>query len=112
MSRPRTPPEEIMQKLKEKCQFIDECWIWIGHINNAGYPIVYSSIRRRMTQVKNLMWALTKNGEDRPKMLSTSCGNKRCVNPEHIIEISLKEMQSKRKEIIANNNREKKLGKA
>lgn len=59
-----------------------ECWIWKGRMN----PNPVFQFRNQTLQVRRVVYSLKKgmHVDDVPK-LSTTCGNPRCVNPNHSI---------------------------
>lgn len=61
-----------------------QCWIWKGAVNNAGYGMIRVSDEEGMALVtrvvKNHHSGVTMNQE-----VHHTCGNKLCVNPKHLI---------------------------
>ena len=72
------------QRLETKIQKEEDgCWTWTGGIDR-GMP-TYTYARGKKINIRRYMIESSRQG-DLPKsiILSTSCGNSRCVNPDHI----------------------------
>ncbi len=63
------------------------CWTWNGTSNNAGYPLF--SYKGRMVSASKTAYRLF-HKKDIPNgfVVSHSCENVQCVNPEHIFVTS------------------------
>lgn len=58
----------------------EDCWLWDGAHNN-GYPIV------RTTTTRRLLHRVVAKTPDNMEAHHT-CGNKGCMNPEHVVNLS------------------------
>lgn len=59
------------------------CWIWKGMLRN-GYPSI--KVRNKTTTVGRLLWMISNNRAlNKHSHVRLSCGNKLCVNPDHIL---------------------------
>ena len=60
------------------------CWDWRGYINPAGYGRVRLGTRGRVVMAHRMVWE-RENGQVPPGMeLHHACGNRGCVNPNHM----------------------------
>ena len=75
-----------MKFFMSKVEFVGDCWIWKGTIKkNNGRPIFWDGV----ISVSSAKWIyLLRHPEHARKRLyyTTKCGNKLCVNPNHIIK--------------------------
>ena len=60
-----------------------DCWLWTGYINQYGQPAI-SIGRRSMGAWRVSFEAFIGDILDPMIVATSSCGNKKCVNPEHI----------------------------
>jgi len=73
------------RRLMDSFQSVDseKCWEWEGTTNNAGYPLF--SLKGEMISALRLLYSIYYNRRI-PKnwIVSHTCRNNSCVNPEHI----------------------------
>jgi len=61
----------------------DECWEWKGTKNNAGYPLF--SMKGRMYSAIRILYQLYyKRNIEKGEIISHTCKNNGCMNPDHI----------------------------
>lgn len=70
-----------VESLYAMCEEVGECWEWGGYYGN-GVPSVYQG--GRMRSVRKVMLQLSGVELGKKSHFGTSCGNGRCVNPEHV----------------------------
>ena len=77
------------KRLFESAQLLDDsgCWIWQGQISNSGYG--RTNVRLENGSVKMLSAqaaSYTAFFSDIPtgNLVKQSCGNRLCINPEHL----------------------------
>lgn len=69
----------------------DGCWVWNGNINNVGRPVFTiddkSGEKRKVVtiQVQTYMYEMFTGKEKNCRVMDISCGNLRCVNPDHLV---------------------------
>ena len=83
---------EIWGKILERSDIIDDCWIWIGTLENTIYPILWTSKPKKCYSVRLFVYQLfhpDDNFDNTFKIISI-CGNPLCVIKEHLIKISKK----------------------
>ncbi|MDC3956245.1 HNH endonuclease [Polyangium jinanense] len=61
----------------------DECWYWLGAVNNRGYGVF--RVGRRVVMAHRHMFEL-EHGRPPSGMVLHTCGKKTCVNPSHLYE--------------------------
>ena len=71
-----------IKEIKDRCDEIGDCWIWKNSVGEYGYPIIRRNkqcllVRRVVAEIKG-----TPPNPRQPVV--TSCGDKRCCNPQHI----------------------------
>lgn len=69
----------------------DGCWLWTGPVNKGGYgEIIHRTLKQR-DYAHRYSYRLKhgsipqKSGQKRSTCVGHSCGNKLCVNPEHLM---------------------------
>lgn len=60
----------------------DGCWLWTGSRNSHGQPIV--GWKTETFKVRRVMVVLYRGEIEAGQMVSMTCGDKTCVNPEHM----------------------------
>lgn len=69
--------------LEARCDHVGECWMWRG--GTIGKTTPAGSLNGKRMSVRRAVWALLGNPAMQPgEVLSTTCGELRCVNPAHI----------------------------
>jgi hypothetical protein len=75
----------------------DGCWYWLGSTLPSGYPHLTFGGESVYAHRLSYVWAggRLKDG----KVLTQSCGHKACVNPEHLEQITYREMVARRRQL-------------
>jgi hypothetical protein len=60
----------------------DDCHIWTRGTTGNGYPAMKQG--ERTVYVKRVLWELLHGPIPEGKTVRSRCGNRRCVNPEHL----------------------------
>jgi hypothetical protein len=73
--------EDVIKEFKRPV-LVDEngCWNWLGSISSQGYALynnkpVHALLSRKLGKPCNL-----------DKVFRHTCANKRCINPDHVVE--------------------------
>lgn len=62
----------------------DECWLWCGPVNNAGYGMIRGNDGvPKMTTVHRIVGI--DKGLNHKKEIQHTCLTKHCVNPNHLV---------------------------
>lgn len=77
------------QKLRDKTHLQNDtgCWIWQGQISNSGYGRVMETQddhRTKMVSAQTASYHAFIGQVPQGKLVKQSCGNRLCVNPEHL----------------------------
>ena len=59
-----------------------DCLLWTGPSNGSGYPMV--SITRKNHTLRTILAVLYKKNKRSNQVVTTTCGNKRCIHPDHL----------------------------
>lgn len=66
------------------------CWEWQGNIGGCGYGNFYQTVNgvQRTFRAHRVAWFLLRGEPDPLLVLDHVCRNKRCVNPDHLREVT------------------------
>jgi len=82
-----TPVDQRVLERTKKGKKPDDCWLWCGPVNNAGYGLIKGDTRlgdSKMVTVHRVM-ARAKGLNIKRKEVQHTCLTKNCVNPEHLV---------------------------
>jgi len=86
-----------LDEIRAGCVECGDCWEWKGYAAKCGTPKVNTWIdgRRNVFSGRRVVMHLV--GKQIPKgvVLTTKCGNPRCLNPDHIIRTTRSEVATK-----------------
>lgn len=91
--------EEIFRKIKQYSFESDKCLVWTGNTTHNGefsIPLMMNPETRRYVSARRVIWQFAL-GKPLNGNLSASCGNRMCVNPDHIIESSAARIAANKK---------------
>lgn len=61
----------------------DACWIWTAAVGEKGHPVMsIGALGSR--SARRMVWALEHGEVPKRRMVTTTCGQKRCLNPAHL----------------------------
>jgi len=112
VSRPRIT--HTVDSLKARCIEVGECWEWQGYMqNNTPQVIGYPGGLKKMVSVRRVLRELL-TGQSQPDgHYGNSCGNTRCVNPDHTLyksqALHMRAMGKKRKVSMVTANKLRKF---
>lgn len=64
----------------------DECWPWYGALHSSGVPVVSDNRKNHLAQ--RVLYKLKIGNVPEYHYIATSCGNRICMNPAHLIAVS------------------------
>jgi hypothetical protein len=82
-----TPVDQRVLERTKKGANPDDCWLWCGPVNNAGYGLIKGDTRQgdaRMVTVHRVM-ARANGLNIKWKEVQHTCLVKNCVNPDHLV---------------------------
>lgn len=91
MPRPTTP---LAERFHAKHTTGSGCWIWTASKDRNGYPLFLINERRGTTGAR-MSYTLAYGPIPLRKLVTTSCGNRDCVRPDHLKLVTLSEAKSR-----------------
>lgn len=92
-----TSDADILAKIEKFVKVDGECKLWCGFSGGKSnrpmfrHPHIKSpNGKGKLTDVQRLLWNMTHDNIKRSEMISTTCSNGTCVNPDHLIAIPQK----------------------
>lgn len=82
-TKPSTP-EYFFSRVDTAGKTADDCWEWKDSINYAGYGRLLWNGQRVMAQRVAALIAGKIPDIDAPELVTQTCKNRRCCNPDHI----------------------------
>ena len=79
-----------LESIKARCLECGECHLWQGSTNGSGQP------KLQHTSTRRAVWSLS-SGKNVPagRLVTVSCGQVACVNPDHLALTSKAEVSRK-----------------
>jgi hypothetical protein len=97
----RYTPEERVAHFWEKVDRAGACWIWTGSLSVRGYGQVRQPGTRILARAHVVAYALAKGPVPKGAVLHHTCGEKRCVNPDHLEPITQRQHTREHPENVA-----------
>ena len=72
-----------------------DCWVWTGCMNGSTKAVPVARIAGRSVTVRRVAAHLGGH-QQKARRFSVTCGNPRCVNPNHVIDESLVRVKKER----------------
>jgi hypothetical protein len=66
----------------------NECWVWQGRVRPKGSPYGLFHIKGRAYQAHRASYDLFYGIKDLTNVIDHKCRNSRCINPEHLREVT------------------------
>lgn len=79
------------------------CYVWLGELNNWGYPIVYYKTGPNKPTIKRaqrVIYELTKGPIPDGLVVDHTCNNTWCVNPDHYEAVTASENNRRRRPYV------------
>jgi hypothetical protein len=78
-----------LDDIKAKCIECGDCWEWTGICSSAGVPKInlyvgYGKNGRTVLSTRRVVWQIVKGAIPAGRLITTKCGNPKCLNPEHL----------------------------
>lgn len=73
-------------RIMDSVEEVGDCWIWQGYSNGDGYPQYKSTIDSTSRLVRRMVWRFHGREIGRRIPLGCKCGERTCINPEHMFE--------------------------
>ena len=78
-----------LKHIQDRCREDGDCWIWRMAITSNGTPTMH--VGPKMIAVRRVVASL-KGLNIEGKVVTSTCGDKRCVCPDHAIAVTKKRM--------------------
>lgn len=95
----KTASERFRSKVKINSE--SGCWEWQGGVTGSGYGYFWH--KGRMQRAHRVVFMLNGYQLDDSKCLDHLCRNRRCVNPQHLEEVSFTENILRGESLFAKN---------
>lgn len=79
---------KIKDRIKPRTVEVGECWEWLGWFSNKSPQIRYKG---SAVSLRRLLWIERVGRNPDGKYIHVSCGNWRCVNPDHLVAKDFKD---------------------
>lgn len=89
--RPRKKTVHTLETLLAKTEDYGNCMEWTGYYQNKT---PFASTNGVLTSVRKMIAEFTGKTVPEGHFVGTTCGNKRCVNPDHLVVRSMKDHAS------------------
>ena len=91
--------KDVVEKITTHAYARDGCLIWAGSLCRSGAPLI--KWNRKSWRAQRLLLSLTRPSFNPKWLVVTSCGNRDCVNPNHLMQTTRNKFYSRLTEIGA-----------
>lgn len=87
----KIPKIDNVEKILARIAINGECWEWSGCITTSGYGTIRinNGESSKMYQSHRVMYSIFKKDIDDGIVIDHICKNRKCVNPEHLREVTM-----------------------
>jgi len=82
-------------RIWDSLEEIGDCLVWTGSVNKYGYPQYKSSTENKCRLVRRMAWKFAGGTINYRVPLGCKCGDRKCVNPEHLYQSSTQAIAKK-----------------
>lgn len=82
-----TPAEH--ERFMSKTAKQGDCWLWQAPLDKDGYGVFY--LRRRPRRAHRVGWYMLRGEIPAGMVINHVCGNRHCVNPQHLEMVTVRE---------------------
>jgi hypothetical protein len=101
----KTPIDRFLEKVAEPYDAHNDCWEWTAALFDSGYGQFTAAGRNR--RAHRFAYEAFVGPIPEGLTLDHICGNRRCVNPDHLEPVTIKENTSRSPLTMASINRTK-----
>lgn len=76
--------QPTIEWVKARCREDCDCWLWKLSLSPQGLPRFSTRNSKRSNQVRRVVWAAAKGQIPAKRVVTVTCPNKTCLNPEHL----------------------------
>lgn len=86
-----------IERIRLRCVCDGDCWLWAGSKNSKGLPTIVRIVDGKKVNMSGRRWVYMASGRQlQPsEVVTTSCGDPSCLNPEHLKKSTLAAIQRK-----------------
>lgn len=90
--------KSLVDRLRDRCRIepATGCWVWKQSTGGGKQPVVeIAELGNRTRNARRLMYLLAVGQLTEHRLVTTTCGDERCINPAHLKSISRSELNRK-----------------
>lgn len=80
--------KSLYDQIKKKCQEDGDCFVWQGNTYN-GVP------KQSNYSARRIVWEVKKGPIPKGQIMTTTCGNSKCLNVDHLAVVGRSEVSKK-----------------
>lgn len=85
-----TDKQKLLRYLIDRVEVVNDCWEWQGYLVK-GYAYTRSPFDMKSTRMHRLTYEVFKKPIDEQMVLDHLCRDRKCLNPDHLEEVTLVE---------------------